>query len=374
MPANADRGGMPSFNWRMAFFLGLLVVAVAFGLIWKRDGSPPESNLQQQQEIQLFVSDPQATVHLTAAFPNLSAGKSLENLYLSITSPNQNEDVHWALISILRPINCNGPSMAASSRILLGAAPASQLSRAWICLGDTTGSSPGSLASPGRGQLPGVVRLAAIDPQATTLIRGSLTSSMTFPRVSESFPGDIFARLPALDDEPLPQPGVGLIVEHSPEPKNFSYLLNEAPRALSPALADSSNILSYVRSTNLLAGLQIPYFVPSNITTQSIMELDTLDVATYHMDQVDPSNGSFQYNNFVWSGTGFTEPTLALSDPKSDAGRADDYFLSGVALAVAASAFIALVQEFRVKEQRQTLSDSPSVDAATKKDPPPTLP
>ena len=48
----------------------------------------------------------------------------------------------------------------------------------------------------------------------------------------------------------------------------------------------------------------------------------------------------------MWTGTGFIEPTVSLSDPNRDQTRASDEFFAGVALAVAAAALIALIQEF----------------------------
>jgi len=56
--------------------------------------------------------------------------------------------------------------------------------------------------------------------------------------------------------------------------------------------------------------------------------------------------GSFEDDNFVWTGTGFIEPTVSLSDPNREQTRASDEFFAGVALAAAAAALIALIQEF----------------------------
>jgi hypothetical protein len=330
VPASTDRRSLVLLLLRIILLAGLFVAAVVLGLKWKYDGQPPANNLKQQQQIQLFVSDPNAVVGLTAVFTKASAGISTtEDLYISIIPP-KNENVSWALISVDRKIECGGSPASRSYLEVLGVTPRSRPLRAWLCKGGTANGLSDSLASLGQSEPLGAERLKRSDPQAVALTQGSLISSISFPSVSESFVGAIFARLPALDDEPLPQAGIQLRITGSPNPK-FVYLLDEAP------------------------GLGSPYVVPSNIATHAVMQLNTgRQIPTYRVDQVDPSNGSFLYDNFVWSGTGFIEPTLALSDPNIDATRGNDDFLAGIALAVAAAALIALIQELRLEKRRDT--------------------
>jgi hypothetical protein len=58
-----------------------------------------------------------------------------------------------------------------------------------------------------------------------------------------------------------------------------------------------------------------------------------------------PSSGTVVNGDFVWSGSYGVDPVLSAVNRDAEEHRARDEFLSGVALATAAAAFVALVQE-----------------------------
>ena len=127
-----------------------------------------------------------------------------------------------------------GPTRAATSlaaRLVLGVEPHKRPVSAWLCQGDTTGSSLSSLATLKREVLPRIGRLQTADPIASSLTDGAFVASTPLPSVDSNSAGSFFARLPALDLEALPQPGVALVVGLNRNNGDFRYLLDEYPAA-----------------------------------------------------------------------------------------------------------------------------------------------
>src|SRR5262245_47322490 len=88
LSTSAKPGRIKTFvTWRAVTLLAFAIILSAAGLIWKRDGNPPSDSLKRHQVIQIFVSDPNATVQLTAAYAGLGHNQMIENLYLSIIPP-----------------------------------------------------------------------------------------------------------------------------------------------------------------------------------------------------------------------------------------------------------------------------------------------
>jgi hypothetical protein len=349
------------------------VVAAIAGFVWKADSNPPSNGfVTRQQAVQVFVSDPTAKVQLTAAYPALDPHQVLEDIYLSITPSVPGTDVSWALVSLDHPLDCVAPGQlfnmanptshhALAARLVFGSEPRKPPLWAWLCNGDTTGSSQASLASLKQLSFYGIGPLRKADPIAASLTNGALVASTPMAAVSNGSAGTYFARLPALDLDVLPESGVSLLVgiEHEVRLHEFRYLLDEAPQPLSPGQATATDVGSYQRPRGMIAELPTSFFNPANLSDQALLELTSTQsrLIDYKLDQVNPTNGSFENGNFVWRGTGYIEPTLALSDPNSDQARSSDAFLAGVAFAVAAAAFIAFVQELPERRRKEGTSD-----------------
>jgi hypothetical protein len=333
--------------WRIPCLLALTLAASVFGLFWKHDGNPPSDSLVRRQVIQIFVSDPNATVQLTAAYADFGKNSMLEDIYLSIIPPQPSEDVEWALVSVDHRIDCNVPTLGLPSKLVFGLDPRAPAQPAWLCEGDTTGTSVSSLATIKGEVLPSVGRLQNADPLAAETTNGSFVASTPFPAVDVVSSGVLFARVPALDLEQLPQPGVALIVGFDHQRDKLQYLLNEDPTPLSAANSGSASLAAYKELPGTVAEIPTPFFAPANIRTQALLELTGTQsrLVNYRIDQVDPSDGSFDNGNFTWSGTGYIEPTVSMSDPNVDQARSSDELLAGIALGIAASAFIAFLQE-----------------------------
>jgi hypothetical protein len=369
----------PLVTWRAVALLALTIVASAVGLLWKKDGNPPSDSLRRHQIIQIFVSDPNASVQLTAAYAGFEKNQMVENLYLSIVPPRRGEDVEWALLSLNHNIDCNVPVLGnlqsgrptapLAAPLVFGLDPKAPQQRAWLCEGDTTGTSMSSLATLKQETLPGVGLLQKADPLAAETTNGSFVASTPFQPVDSISSGVLFARIPALDLEQLPQPGIALIVGFHHNHGQVQYLLDEDPRPLSPGNPTSSSIAAYQKLPGTIAAIPTPFFVPSDIRTQALLELTDMQsrLLNYRIDQVNPSDGSFDNGNFMWTGTGYIEPTVAMSDPNTDQERSSDELLAGIAIGVAASAFIAFLQELPRGARRRLKKEDPAVHSIASK-------
>ena len=124
-------------------------------------------------------------------------------------------------------------------------------------------------------------------------------------------------------------------------------VLDETPQLRAPA-AGAQAPQSYQTLPHATGPTGLAYFGPATVSTQAILQLrGQSQLINYRVDQIDPTDGTFQDGNFLWSGNGYIEPTAYMTNPVSDNSRANDEFISGVALAVAATAFVALMQEIR---------------------------
>jgi hypothetical protein len=364
------------------------LIATVAGLVWKHQSNPPSDTLSRQQRLQVFVSDPESSVQLTAAYAPLNDGQDVEFLYLSVIPPVPNEDVKWAIVSLGNSLTCS-PYVTGnladihSGRTLpsfldFGIQPTSKPLPAWFCFGDTQ-----DLSTIQNETLPGIGTVASADPIAAGLTSGTMVSDTRMASVDQFRSGTLYAHLPALDLEALPQPGVAMFFGAIHESTTVSrgqryvnalgqvavcqrvacgaseltFLLDEFPKPLSEINATSPNISDYQQPAALKTILGGPYFVPDTVKTQAVLELARTKIASglvnYRQDQVNPSDGAFENGNFVWTGTGSIEPTLSLSDPNSDQARQSDAFYAGIALAIAAAALIALIQELPKGRRRR---------------------
>jgi hypothetical protein len=69
------------------------------------------------------------------------------------------------------------------------------------------------------------------------------------------------------------------------------------------------------------------------------------NLADARVDSVLPPGGSLRDNNYVWNGAGSLEATISATDINAAEAQNNYAFLSGVALAIAATSAIALLQE-----------------------------
>jgi hypothetical protein len=322
---------------RVTALLAVFVVGAALGWVWHKDSNTPADRLVRPQLVQVSVSGSQAAVAdlKVVLTQGGRAGTSEEYLDLSVTQATAAAD--WLVVSVGHPITCAGGGVE-KINIKLGLDPAAPAVPGWMCQGSV------GLLSTLASEAASVKHLATVDPQAAALTVGMTTvAAADLPQVwrAPGGTGVLFAHLPALDDDPPPQPDASLIVDGG-------QVLDQEPALQSGATATGQTAsYSPVDGHSPLAG-EPAYFVPASVTTGAILQLaGQSQLVNYRVDQMDPTNGTFQDDNFLWSGSGYIEPTAYLSDPGNDSDRSTDVFLSGVALAALIGAAIALVQEFR---------------------------
>lgn len=341
----ARKGTLRGF--RVTLLLLIVAAFAPWGVLSYHAARTPPNRLKNPQTVQVYVSNPHASAELTAVITQPTGqSKSVEYLKLSITVPAGDSAVSWLVVSERHPMKCAVPPTIMTS-VRLGIDPSAKPVPAWMCRGSS--GSPSSQGS----ESPSFRRLAAVDPQAAALTEGLTTvaTATITPPVWQAPPGAgvLFAHLPALADQPLSEPYASLIIDRttSPRPGAPTLVLDEVPQ-LRAAAAAAQALQSYQTLPNASGSTGPAYFSPANVGTQAILQvLGQSQLVNYRVDQIDPTDGDFQDGNLLWSGSGYIEPTAYLSNPASDNGRADDEFISGVALAVTATALIALIQEIR---------------------------
>lgn len=359
---------------RSIVLLAIAVLALLVGWNWKQDSNEPMDTLSRQQVIQVFVSDPNAKVQLTATYPSIGPRTRLQDLFLSIAPPPSlpNEDISWALVALDHPIDCIAPALGniepgkptppLVSSLVFGIKPHLQPESAWLCQGDTNGTSFSSLATLSQLSLPNIGLVRAADPSARELTDGALVSQTPMQDLNDQSGGEFFAQLPALDLEPISELGLSLVIGiHHYHGDQLQDVLNEAPKPLAPSSSTSTAIDSYERWPGTFAILPVSFYAPMDISTQAFLDLTNTEsrLVKYKIDQVNPSDGAFTSGGYLWTGEGFIEPTVSLSDPASDAARSQDALLAGVALAIGASAVIAFIQELPRTARRRRIFWNP---------------
>ena len=333
------------FTWRIPAFAAVFGVALLLGLNWKHAGEQPQDTLRRPQVIQVFVSDPSALVQLSTVIAYQEGSDhphSVEELYLNIVPHTQGEDVDWAVVSLRAPIDNGAPA-----ELSYGTEPQVSPERAWVVYGDqaSLNADPSVLGT---------------DPLASENAFGHfIGGTASIGPVAISKGGEFFAHLPAMGLQLPPQPGINMML--APERTGRTQVIDELPSLKLGAKAGSMNPLDYTVTQKNAEPFGLPFSTPNDLTTNAFLELPRSEssLVNYHVDSVSPVNGSLQGLNFAWVGGTIMEPTVSASDPASVQARSNDDFLAGVALAVAAAALIALIQELprRLRPARARTDD-----------------
>ena len=327
----AEAGGGPLFTWRIPAFAAVFAVAVILGLNWISAGRTPRDSLHRPQSLQVFVSDPTANVNLSTVMvyqERSTHPQFLEELFLTVTPRTPGENVNWAVVSLGAPID-NG----STAELSYGTDPRVPAQRAWVRYG--------TLA-----QLEGSPTVLMVDPLASENAYGHfIGGSSHIAPVVLSQGGEFFAHLPAMGLEPPPEPGVNMLL--APERNSQNLIVDESPVVRSGAQPGTTNPLDYVIRQRNAEPIGAAFSVPNNLGNNAFLELPSHEssLINYHIDSVSPVDASLQGFSFAWVGGTTIEPTLSASDPNAVQSRADDDLFAGVALAVAAAALLALIQE-----------------------------
>jgi hypothetical protein len=373
-----------SQHWLMLALVILCAVFTVSGVIFYGFAQPPRldvDSLPPPATVDVFVSDPSTRVELTIqvgeesnAPPPPSLGdpataeanrQLLASIYIAVVPPILSERVQWvvevgcAVTNADRlpdntppappqrssPSSCPAPPGGAVNVFEGVTRPGRSIAQA------TNGILVGNfVAQPleiSRGNL--VIRMPDLAPLSYSLI------AATIPRFGIIQPGPV-AGVPA---PPPPPPGAPPSPSSPPAPPGNSVASREIVLYPGPRLTDQM-----LATPDISGGFHLPqgdvltkYYVP-----QTVISKDQLNVPLTQYQPLAgfPSNPSFAKYSVAWQGAGELSPALtAIGIGISDA-RSNDTFISGVTLAIAAGALIALLQELGAKRRHPKPRMAPS--------------
>lgn len=351
--------------WLIAVLAVICLISILVGSIYHHSAAPPNlsiTSLPIPPRIDAYVNDPTASVRLTVqigaknapppppspgtAESGIEGGQWMATIYISVIAAHPGEAVKW-LVQISGAEN-NGYQI---SLVPSPPKPSPDHSQEGIYEGET---EPGSSDHSAPGQEVGNFIVQPIQAD-----RGSLVSRLPdispeseFTSTDNTTPS-FGIEQPELTSE-VPEPPLSAPPPPPPPPPSQSGVTLPTHLILksSGILPDQQQVIPLGGALPSSSGGYIvtPYFAP-----QAVDSVDQLNASlnAYQLVAAFPSTPSASAESTTWEASGDLSPTLtAVRIGVSDA-RANDSFISGVAFAVAASALIALFQEYRALRREE---------------------
>lgn len=363
------------FTWKVILFISLLAVSIILGLRWKAFGAPPTPVDQYSappQQVEVYVSDPGAKVTLTAnVLQQADAKKANIYYYLSIIPSSHYSFVDWLVItdgiSSLDPQLYNKP-------IYDGYSYKDRPITEQVFQGDSYSLKDHPMSD---------------DKQLGYLIGGTEVPE----GVLTSGGGELFAHLPEvasedrLNDLSLSGLNSGISTNLQPQWYHMAVLLEKSHANFSrEAIIESPQPIRTLTQSDNIPDSSLfpalvkepfyePFYVPDTIYTNVIMNglASTLQDG-YRIDYTYPSNYRFSGSSVIWSGDLSLSPIILATNVDAEQTRANYDFLAGIALAVAAAAFIALIQEIKPQGTSDKAPDPDREAQQARQNPPPSHP
>ena len=335
-------------GWRSVFLFGVTIVLVLLGLIFWRASASGEENPYLEtgppQVIGVYSTDPYARIHLTTELTWHTAGgldASLripsEKIYVSVTGPRLNSSS-----AILISTNID-PTFGLGNLLT----PDPYFKRALIY----NDESPFSILN--SGMYVTVQTLEEIkQDNGLRLLQsppGYMVGTVVLPRLTQESRGSFFAHLPDIGFD-------GLSVDQLPDfislggssAQSEKLIENPIPKNTNEIFSStvgyaSSNPSTYSAPPGQTLGKV--YWQPASLTTTEILDDVQSELDTSTVNNIEPSNGQLQGDNYVWEGTGPLEPTMSITNQNAAASHSDWAFRSGVVFGVAAGTGVAFVQD-----------------------------
>ena len=332
------RGGVGSGSkrsiwslWRLYVFLVVFGAATILGFRWKAFAAIPQPSfdlLYSPQTVQIFLSDPSVPVQLTADLSQ-SEGRTRETLYLGIR-PVRGNLPYFRYVVVVDEGGQGGERV----RDYFGELQTHLSNPVTIFQGDTN-----SLAA----------------TQAESSLRSNqgefYVGSAQLPPVMQLNEGQFYAHLPRIGNDTISLTPVALILQGDPPAYD--------PKALIDHPQSKATLGFGVYSTDPhdyqlvpSAGNPEAFFVPNALRTTERLDFVSRDLQDYRLESVQPSNGGLVGDDFVWQGGTVLEGTASESNLEAEQFRSNAAFISGIAFATAAAAFIAFVQELPRRRNR----------------------
>jgi hypothetical protein len=318
-------------------FLVLALLALALGIWFKLRTAPPaESPVLVEhtpQIIDISVSQPDATVHLTAAITwNPSQpGQARETLYAAVEGSGLTPTTTLLFTSTIQPL---GSSLSVRPGVYTG----------------TTSK---------RGSAEWAWTRTVAQLESNSGQYGSVVADFKLPQVAQVAGGDVFVHLPSLASNvsAFPSIPVEMTEQASSSPAApVQYLVN------SPVLRDQAEAssASYTSSSANYVGVassglsRMLYYPPEPLmATETINKLRPY-LQNAVIDSNLPGDGTLQQDTYVWQASGSLEGYLSATSVSTGNSEANYAFYAGLAFAIAAAVAVASAQEFK-----EPMTDSP---------------
>lgn len=334
-------------GWRSVFLFGVTIALVLLGLIfWHASASGEENPYLEAgppQVIGVYSTDPYARIHLTTELTWHSAGgldESLriprEEIYVSVTGPQLNSSSDILISTNIDPTSGLGNQLT----------PDPNFKRALIY----NDESPFNILK--SGMYVTVQTLGEIKQDNDLLLLqspyGYMVGSVVLPRLTQESRGSFFAHLPDIGFDGFSSDGFPDFISLGRSSAQGEKLIEN------PIPKNSNEIFSIVGSvsSNPSAYSAPPgqrpeqaYWQPASLTTTEILDDVQSELDTSTVNNIEPSNGQLQGDNYVWEGTGPLEPTMSILNQNAAASHSDWAFRSGVVFGVAAGTGVGFVQD-----------------------------
>jgi hypothetical protein len=328
-------------KWRLWLFLILCLLLGTLGALAISYGNPGTESVILQappQFISVYTSQPNVSLHFqvrVSVYPGL--GRS-ESLSVAIDPGSHFTSGQILIVSSVRGVECSG------------------------CRRLSIRNADPSLGEPNL--VYGLIRVISNRTHRTTIIDAERGYGVGYfervPPVTEQTHAHYFIHMPVIGyNEPFGLPNQGGSAELISEGKKSkrSSALEVSDLRLFPGLKNKTNQASrYLNPSNYKSSPGLfplrAFWEPLSFASTEILDGLPNQLRNDHIDSDVPTSGHFVQEPFgrslglEWNGDdGETEASLAATDPDAAQIEANYDFLSGVAFAIAAAAFIAFIQE-----------------------------
>jgi hypothetical protein len=324
-------------RWRQGVFATLCLVSVLGGLYWYQKSKPiqiPPDIFINHNTVNVYVSDPAAAVTLTVAvYPALSYNASI---YISIRPPHPNEVVSWLVTVDVDKPKAQGATALPTYH---NRTPGSWTSETVYKGSTSTQSNSSSL-------------------KVNTIMVGSYNSDWGY----RFFSNGTFVAIP-----PFIETG-----SHPWEvyPGELAYVLESSADGRAPksphsqALVDTTDEPPGPIDKDVAGAItKEAFYVPTSLTAIAQLGVgNTFD--DYQSLQAEPTAGLFDpiQNTLTWRADNSLDGIETAVSSSAEDARSNESFFAGIALAIAAAAGIAFLQE-RPRKQ-EAVEQPPSTEGS----------
>jgi hypothetical protein len=325
-------------RWRQSVFATLCLVSVLACFYWYQKSKPiqvPPDIFINHNTVNVYVSDPAAAVTLTVAV--YSALSYNASIYISIRPPHPNEVVSWLVTVDVDKSEAQGATEVSTYR---NGTPGSWTSETVYKGSTSTQSNSSSI-------------------RVNTIIVGSYNSDWGYRFFSNgsfaaippfietgSYPWELYPGEPAY----VLETGADGRAPKSPHSQALVDITDEPPGPIDKDVAGAIT--------------KEAFYVPASLTAVAQLDVgNTFD--NYQPLQAEPTAGLFDpiKNTLTWTADNSLDGIETAVSSSAEDARSNESFFAGIALAIAAAAGIAFLQE-RPRKQ-EAVEQPPSTEGSS---------